>query len=141
MTISLFCPEMREEFLRRQDLDPVCKQKLRGLTFRLVMLSLDAPGNQDRQMAMNLQGGRFINIIYDIQPAPSELRMMPFDNKRYDARVIASHQLFVDLCQGKIDLMTIIPKIKIEGNLSKLMGQIEGFVGFIDYLTTMDIVL
>jgi hypothetical protein len=140
MTISLFCPEMREEFLRRQDLDPMCKQKLRGLTFRLVILSLDAPGNQDRQMAMNLQGGRFINIVYDIQPAPSELRTMPFDKMRYDAKVTVQHQLIVDLCQGKIDIMTLFPKIKVEGNMSKLMGQIEGFVGFIDYLTTMDIV-
>lgn len=140
MTNSLFGPTMREEFLRRQDLDPVCKQKLRGLTFRLVMLSLDAPGPQDRQMAMNLQGGRFINIIYDIQPAPSELRTIPFDSKRYDARVTAPHQVFVELCQGKIDLMTAFAKCKVEGNVSKLMGQVEGFVGFIDYLTTMDIV-
>jgi len=131
---------MREEFLRRQDLDPTCKQKLRGLTFRLIMLSLDAPVNQDRQMAMNLQGGRFINIIYDIRPAPSELRTMPFDQMRYDAKVTAPHQLFVDLCQGKIDIMSAFPKCKVEGNMSKLMGQIEGFVGFIDYLTTMDIV-
>ena len=140
MPISLFGPTMREEFLRRQDLDPVCKQKLRGLTFRLVMLSLDAPGNQDRQMAMNLQGGRFINIVYDVQPAPSELRNMPFDKMRYDARVTAPHQVYVDLCQGKIDLMTAFTKVKVEGNMSKLMGQVEGFVGFIDYLTTMDII-
>lgn len=140
MTISLFCPEMREEFLRRQELDPVFKQKLRGLTFRLVMLSLDAPGNQDRQMAMNLQGGRFINIIYDIQPAPSELRNMPFDKMRYDARVTADHQLYIDLCQGKIDLMTAFTKVKVEGNMSKLMGQVEGFVGLIDYLGSMDII-
>ena len=140
MTISLFCPEMREEFLRRQDLDPMLKQKLRGLTFRLVMLSLDAPGNQDRQMLMNLQGGRFISIVYDIQPAPSDLRNMPFDKQRFDARVTAPHQLFVDLCSGKIDLMTAFQKVKIDGNMSKLMGQVEGFVGFINYLATMDIV-
>jgi len=131
---------MREEFLRSQDLDPLCRQKLRGLTFRLVILTLDAPGNQDRQMAMNLQGGRFINIIYDIQPAPSEMRTMPFDKMRYDAKVTAPHQLVVDLCQGKIDIMSAFPKVKVEGNMSKLMGQIEGFVGFLDYLTTMDIV-
>ena len=140
MTISLFAPEMREEFLRRQDLDPLCKQKLRGLTFRLMILTTDAPGNQDRQMAMNLQGGRFINIIYDIQPAPSEMRTMPFDKMRYDAKVTAPHQLVVDLCQGKIDIMSAFPKVKVEGNMSKLMGQIEGFVGFLVYLTTMDIV-
>ena len=140
MTIGLFAPEMREEFLRRQDLDPLCKQKLRGLTFRLIILTTDAPGNQDRQMAMNLQGGRFINIIYDIQPAPSEMRTMPLDKMRYDAKVTAPHQLVVDLCQGKIDIMSAFPKVKVEGNMSKLMGQIEGFVGFLDYLTTMDIV-
>jgi len=90
---------------------------------------------------MNLQGVRFINLIFDIQAAPSELRTMPFDSKRYDARVSAPHQVFLDLVQGKIDLMTAFTKVKVEGNMSKLMGQIEGFVGFLDYLTTMDIVL
>lgn len=140
MAISLFCPEMREEFLRRQDLDPMFKIKLRGLTIRMVMLSLDAPGNQDRQMAMNLQGGRFINIIYDTLPAPSELRTMPFDQKRFDCRFTAPHQVFVELCQGKTDVMTAFPKCKVEGNVSKLMGQIEGIVGLIQYLATLDIV-
>lgn len=140
MPISLFCPEMKEELLRRQSLDPLWKQKLQGFTLRLMMLSLDAPGNQDRQMTMNLHGGRFINITYDIQMAPSELRTIPFDQMRHDARFTAPHQLFVDWCQGKIDIVTTFPKVKFEGDLSKVMVQIGGFVGFIDYLTTMDIV-
>ena len=140
MALSLFAPEMREEFLRRQDLDPLMKTKLKGLTFRLVMLSLDAPGNQDRQMAMNLQGGRFISIVYDIQPAPSELRNIPFDKRRFDARFTAQHELWVELCQGKIDIMTAFPKVKIEGEISKLMGQIEGVVGLIQYISTLNIV-
>ena len=140
MALSLFAPEMREEFLRRQDLDPSLKTKLRGLTFRLVMLSLDAPGNQDRQMAMNLQGGRFISIVYDTQVAPSELRTIPFDKRRFDARFTAQHELWVELCQGKIDIMVAFPKVKIEGEISKLMGQIEGVVGLLQYISTLNIV-
>jgi hypothetical protein len=131
---------MREEFLRRQDVDLALKQVLTGLTFRLVMLSLDAPGNQDRQMAMNLQWGRFISIVYDIQPSPSELRTMPFDSKRFDARGTAPHQVFVDLCTGKRELNSTFPLVKIEGNIGKLMGQIEGFVALISFLSKMDIV-
>jgi len=138
--ISLFSPEMREEFLRRQDTDPVLKQVLKGLTFRLIMLSLDAPGEQDRQMAMNLQGGRFISIVYDIQPAPSELRTIPFDSKRFDARGTAPHQVFVDLCTGKRELISTFPLVKIEGNIGKLMGQIEGFTALINFISKMDIV-
>jgi hypothetical protein len=131
---------MREEFLRRQDTDPVLKQVLKGLTFRLIMLSLDAPGEQDRQMAMNLQGGRFISIVYDIQPAPSELRTIPFDSKRFDARGTAPHQVFVDLCTGKRELISTFPLVKIEGNIGKLMGQIEGFTALINFISKMDIV-
>jgi len=131
---------MREEFLRRQDVDLALKQVLTGLTFRLVMLSLDAPGNQDRQMAMNLQWGRFISIVYDIQPSPSELRTMPFDSKRFDARGTAPHQVFVDLCTGKRELNSTFPLVKIEGNIGKLMGQIEGFVALINFISKMDIV-
>ncbi len=140
MGISLFSPEMREEFLRRQDTDPVLKQVLKGLTFRLIMLSLDAPGEQDRQMAMNLQRGRFISIVYDIQPAPSELRTIPFDSKRFDARGTAPHQVFVDLCTGKRELISTFPLVKIEGNIGKLMGQIEGFTALINFISKMDIV-
>ena len=140
MGLSLFAPEMREEFLRRQDLDPLLKMKLRGLTFRLVMLSLDAPGNQDRQMAMNLQGGRFISIVYDTQAAPSELRTIPFDQRRFDARITAHHSLFVELCNGKTDIMSAFPQMKIEGEMTKLMGQIEGVVGLIQYISTLNIV-
>ena len=140
MGISLFSPEMREEFLRRQDVDLDLKQVLKGLTFRLIKLSLDAPGNQDRQMAMNLQGGRFISIVYDIQPAPSELRTMPFDSKRFDARGTAPHQVFVELCTGKRELISTFPLVKIEGNIGKLMGQIEGFVALINFISKMDIV-
>ena len=91
-------------------------------------------------MAMNLQGGRFISIAYDIQAAPSELRTMPFDQRRFDARITAQHPLFVELCSGKIDLMTAFPKVKIEGNMSKLMGQIEGVVGLLQYISTLNIV-
>jgi hypothetical protein len=138
--LSLFGLEMREEFLRRQDLDPTCKQKLRGLTFRLVMLSLDAPGNQDRQTAMNLQGGKFISIVCDIQTAPSELRNMPFDKRRFDVRFTAPHSLFVELCSGKMDIMTAVPKVKIEGDMSKLMGQINGVIGLLEFISTLDFV-
>jgi hypothetical protein len=140
MGIRLFAEEMREEFLRRQDLDPQLKQALKGLTFRLIMLSLDAPGKQDRQIAINLQGGRFISIVYDIQAAPSELRTMPFDSKRFDARGTAPHEVFFDLCTGKKDLITAFPLVKIEGNIGKLMGQIEGFVALINFISKMDIV-
>ena len=139
MGVRLFAEEMREEFLRRQDLDPQLKQALKGLTFRLIMLSLDAPGKQDRQMAMNLQGGRFISIVYDIQAAPSELRTIPFDSKRFDARVSAPHEIFFDLVTGKKDLISTFTLVKIEGNMGKLMGQVEGFVGLLNFIAKMDI--
>jgi hypothetical protein len=140
MPISLFCPEMREEFLRRQDLDPTLKLKLRGLTIRMVILSTDAPRNQDRQTAINLQGGQFISIMCDILSAPSELRTMPFDQKRFDCRFTAPHSLFVELCSGKTDVITAFPKCKVEGNVSRVMGQIEGIIGLIQYISTLDIV-
>ena len=89
---------------------------------------------------MNLQGGRFISIVYDIQPASSELRTMPFDSKWFDARGMAPHQVFVELCTGKRELIFTFPLVKIEGNIGKLMGQIEGFVAPINFISKMDIV-
>ena len=131
--------ELRDEIMRRQSVDPEFQSKLKGLTFRLILLGIDAPGGQDRQLAINLQAGKFINVDVDVQPAPSPLRTAPFDHNRFDARVIAPQQTLIDLVHGNIDLATALGKVQIEGNITKLTAQAPGFIAFINFLATMDI--
>lgn len=131
--------ELADEFFRRQKEDPECQEKLKGLTIRLLLLGTDALGAQDRQLAINLQGGRFVSVVPDIRPAPSELRTLPFDKTRYDARVIAPQETLIDLIKGRIDLADALGKVQIEGDLTYLMSQFEGFQAFITFISSMDI--
>ena len=56
-----------------------------------------------------------------------------------DAKAIADHQTLFELVSGKLDLVNAITKVKIEGYMGKLMKQLDGFIGFLGFLATMDI--
>jgi len=56
-----------------------------------------------------------------------------------DAKAIADHQTLFELVSGKLDLVNAITKVKIEGDMGKLMKQLDGFIGFLGFLATMDI--
>jgi len=45
-----------------------------------------------------------------------------------------------ELCAGKRELISTLPTVKIDGNIGKLMGQIEGFVVLMNFISKMDIV-
>jgi len=140
MGFKLGSQALADECMRRQDIDPAFQEKLKGLTLRLLFVGLDCPGNEDRQLAIELDHGRFISIGVSAKPAPSDLRSALFDRTRYDFRVQAPQKTLVDLINGKIDLITAVQLVKIEGDISKLIAQAAGFIGFIDLLSTMDIV-
>jgi len=140
MVFRLGTQELADECMLRQDVDPFFQEKLKGLTIKLLFVGTDCPGDEDRQLAIELAGGRFVDIVVSAKPAPSDLRTAPFDNTKYDFRVQAPQQTLVDLIHGKIDLITAIQLVKIEGDIGKLMSQAAGFIGFIELLSTMDIV-
>jgi hypothetical protein len=140
MGLRLGTQELADECMRRQDEDPTFQEKLRGLTIRLLFVGTDCPGNEDRQLALDIENGRFEEILVSAKPSPSDLRTAPFDHTKYDFRVQAPQQNLIDLIHGKIDLLGALDKVKIEGDIAKLMTQFTGFMGFIEYLGTMDIV-
>jgi len=139
MGLKLGTQELADECMRRQDQDPGFQQKLKGLTIRLLFVGTDCPGNEDRQLALDIENGRFEEILVSSKPAPSDLRTAPFDHTKYGFRVQAPQQTLIDLIHGKIDLLGALDKVKIEGDIAKLMAQFAGFMGFIEYLSTMDI--
>jgi hypothetical protein len=139
MGFRLFTEELRDEIMKKQREDPELQEKLKGLTFRLLLVGTDAPGNEDRQLAINLQAGKFINVGVTKDPAPSYLRNASFDRMKFDAKVIGDHQTLFNLVTGNLDLLSAFDKVQIEGDTSKLSAQLPGFIGFIEYLSTMDI--
>ncbi len=139
MGLRLGTQELADECMRRQDEDPAFQEKLKGLSIRLLFVGTDCPGDEDRQLALDIENGRFNEIVVSAKPAPSDLRTAPFDHTKYDFRVQAPQQTLIDLIHGKIDLLGALDKVKIEGDIAKLMTQFTGFMGFIEYLNTMGI--
>lgn len=140
MGFKLSTEELRDEIMRRQSLDAEFQQKLKGLTFRLMLVSIEAPGGQDRALSINLQAGRFVKVGVDIRSTPSfDLRSPHFDKSRFDAKIITDHMLLYDLVRGKIDLAAAMEKVEIYGDMTKLIRQAAGFTALLEFLASMDI--
>ena len=101
MGFGLGTQELADECMRRQDTDPTFQQKLKGLTAKLLFVGTDCPGNEDRQLALDIENGRFNEIVVSAKPAPSDLRSAPFDHTKYTFRVVAPQQMLVDMVNGK----------------------------------------
>jgi hypothetical protein len=139
MKIKLGTQDLTNEIYRRQEEDTEFKSRLKGLTFNLLLVGTDNPDGQDWQYAIELQKGQFINVGLDVQSAPSELRSTSFDKDQFDAKAISDHKTLYELVSGKLDLVNAITKVKIEGDIGKLMKQLDGFIEFLAFLATMDI--
>ena len=135
MGLRLGSQELANEFWRLQKAkDPEFIEAFKGLNIRLILLGTDAPGKEDKQLFLNIENGQFVEITPETKPAPSDLRTRPFDHTKYDCRAMAPQQTLIDLCSGNIDLIEAITKVKIEGDIGKLMSQFAEFMKFITYL-------
>jgi len=139
MGFRLGSQELANECFKRQDEDPEFQQIFKGLTAKLLFVGTDCPGNEDRQLALDIENGRFLEILVTHKPAPSDLRTAPFDHTKYSFRVQAPQQTLMDMIQGKMDMIQALPHVKIDGDFGQLMAQASGFINFIKYLGTMDI--
>ena len=139
MGLPLGSQELANECWRRQEEDPKFQEILKGLTVKFLFLCLDCPGNEDRQLTLDIEDGRFLEITVTRKPAPSDLRTAPFDHTKYEFRGQTAEKNFIDLINGKIDMLQLLPLVKIDGDFNKLMLKAAGFMAFIDFLKTMDI--
>ena len=139
MSIKLGTQDLTNEIFRRQEEDSEFQSRLKGLTFNLLLVGTDNPDGNDWQYAIELQKGQFVNVGLDVQPTPSELRNPVFDKDRFDAKAISDHQTLYELVSGNLDLVNAITKVKIEGDIGLLIKQLDGFIGFLGFLATMDI--
>ena len=139
MGFALGSQELADEIMHKQDEDPEFREKIKGLTVRLLMVAEDCPGNEDRQMAIDWEDGRFNEIVITKKPAPSDLRTAPFVHTRYDFRVVAPQKIYIDMINGKMNMIEALPQVKIDGDFAKLMASAQGFMGFIEYLVNLGI--
>ncbi len=140
MVYRLGSQEAANEFWRLQEeRDPQFMETIKGLHIRIILLGTDAPGNEDKQLSLVIEDGRFIEIIPETKTAPSELRTKPFDRNKYQCRAIAPQQTLIELCKGEIDVLQAMDRVKIEGDSGVLLTQMSGFMKFMEFLGKMDI--
>ena len=141
MGLALGSQELANEFWRLQEAgDPGLIAAISGLSIKLLFVGTDCPGNEDRQLALDIEDGRFLEIGVSAKPAPSDLRTAPFDHTKYEFRVLAPQQTLVDMVNGKAFVLDVLGQIKLEGDFGRFMAQVQGFINFIEYLGTLDIV-
>lgn len=140
MGLKLGSQELANECWRLQEeKDPKFIEAIAGLNLGLLFVSLDCSGNEDRQLAIVFEDGKFSEILVTIKPAPSDLRTAPFDHTKYDFRVQAPVVVLMEMISGKAKMLDTIAKVKIDGDFGKLMANAQGFSGFIEYLQNLDI--
>ena len=89
MGFRLGTRELADECMRQQDTNPSFQSNLKGLHLKILFVGTDCPGHEDRQLAIDLGQGRFVDIEVSAKPSPSDLRTTPFDQTKYDFRVQA----------------------------------------------------
>ncbi len=140
MGLKLGSQELANECWRLQEInDPQFMEAIQGLSLSLLFVSCDCSGNEDRQLAIVFDEGKFAEIIVSIKPAPSDLRTAPFDHTKYDFRVQAPVDVLIDMIKGQANMLETLPKVKVEGDFGKLMANAQGFMRFIEYLQNLDI--
>lgn len=136
--MKLLSQEMLDEMLKRAE-DPEVTEKFKGLTIRLILAATDCPGNEDRQVTLDLTDGRFGDVQVEVQPAPGDMRTAPFDKTKYDAKVAMPYDKLCDLIQDKISMVESLAYVKIDGELPKLMTQVEGFIALLQFIGSLPI--
>lgn len=134
--MKLLTQEMLDELVK-QSQEPDVQESLKGLSIRLVMLATDCPGDEDRQCILIIEDGKITKAESTIKPAPSDMREAPLDKSQFDAKVMSPFGPLVDLVTEKMSLVAAFGHVKIEGDLPKLMTQVEGFVGFLKFLGSL----
>lgn len=137
--MKLLSPEMMEEMLKRAEADPELEERLKELSIRLLMVATDCPEGDDRQAELILEDGKFKSATVESRPAPSDFRTEPLDKERYDSKVLSPYDALGDLVQEKMSLVSAFSKVKIEGDLPKLMTQVEGFVALLQFIGSLPI--
>ncbi len=136
--MKLLSEEMVSEMVARAQ-DPEVQDSFKGLSIRLALVAIGCPGNEDRKCTLIIENGKLANVEAVIKQSPSDMRTEPFDSAALDAKVISPFKTLANLIQERISLMTAFGTLKIEGSQSKLVNQIDGFIGFLKFIGTLPI--
>ena len=136
--MKLLSQEMLDEMVK-QSANPDLQEQLKGLTIRLIMVATDCPGNEDRGCKLIIEDGKLTKAEALVKPAPSDMRDEPLDKAQFDAKVVSPFEPLTDLVTEKMSLVAAFGHVKIDGDLPKLMTQVEGFVAFLKFIGSLPV--
>ena len=136
--MKLLSQEMLDEMVKQSE-NPDLQEQLKGLTIRLIMVATDCPGDEDRGCKLIIEDGKIVKAEAEIKPAPSDMRDAPLDKANFDAKVVSPHGPLTDLVTEKMSLVAAFGHVKIDGDLPKLMTQVEGFVAFLKFIGSLPV--
>jgi hypothetical protein len=129
---------MLDEMLKQSE-NPDVQEQLKGLTIRLIMVATDCPGGEDRGCKLILDDGKITTAEAVVKPAPSDMRDEAMDKAAFDAKVVSPFEPLTDLVTEKMSLVAAFGHVKIDGDLPKLMTQVEGFVAFLKFIGSLPV--
>ena len=137
--MKFYSPEFWEAVKEKANVDEKYLRKARGLTLSYQLLVLDCPGNVDRLVTVTMEKGKVVSCPVEEAPAPSPWRTQPVDGTKYLFRNVASYETFAKLNRKEITPMGGISTgaFKIEGELTRVLGKMAEFLGFIELISTV----
>jgi hypothetical protein len=136
--VKLLSQEMLDEMVKRSE-NPDIQETLKGLTIRLIMVATDCPGDEDRGCRLLIEDGKIVKAETEAKPAPSAMRDEALDKAQFDAKVVSPFEPLTDLVTEKMSLVAAFGYVKIDGDLPKLMTQVEGFVAFLKFIGSLPV--
>jgi len=112
--------------------EPQYAAKLKGVTLKFILLVTDCPGNEDREMKIGFENGKMIENKLTVKPAPSDLRTIPIDTKKYAAKVAGPYEVMVQVSTKKLPMLAALGSMRIEGDMTALISNMTGMTTLLD---------
>lgn len=136
--MKMISQEMADEMLSRAE-TPEAREALKDIDIALLIVATDCPGAEDRQIGIVIREGKLARPEVKIESAPSDLRTASLDSAWFDARVVCRFEKLIDIIQDKISLVGALAYVKIDGDMSKLMKQVNGFAALLKFIGSLPV--
>ena len=117
--------------------DTKAQEKLKGVTIKFILCVTDAPGNEDREMAIGFEDGKLTDNVLTIKPAPSDLRTTPVDTSKFAAKVSGPYETIAAVTQKKLPILAALGSMRIEGDMTALISNMTGLTALLDVFGNM----
>lgn len=132
--------EALDEFKKVMETDPEVKKVAQDkkMTMSTIMVATDCPGNEDRELRLNMEDGNLKEAKVEAKPAPADFRTTPLE-PGYISKVVGPYNIMAQIMTGKLPMVAGMGKMKIQGDMMRMMKMMDSFTAFIDVMKKLPI--